>query len=147
MAADNEWYVDGLSFRCTMCGNCCSGAPGVVWFEEKEGLAMAEKLQITEARFYKIFARKVGGRWSLKERMTPHGLDCVFLDRETSPGKALCRVYGARPVQCRTWPFWPENLESPEAWQRAGADCPGLNKGGIIPVTQIRILRDKTPDE
>eukprot|EP00961_Rhodomonas_salina_P046921 629705-Rhodomonas_salina.2 len=29
-------------------------------------------------------------------------------------GKAICSLYEARPKQCRTWPFWPENLASPE---------------------------------
>ena len=24
-----------------------------------------------------------------------------------------CSIYGVRPLQCRTWPFWPENLASP----------------------------------
>jgi hypothetical protein len=142
-----EWYADGLAFECTMCGNCCTGAPGVVWFDEEEGRAMAKKLGMREADFYRTFARKVGGRWSLNEQQTPQGLDCVFLDRETIPGKAICRVYEARPTQCKTWPFWPENLKSKRAWDRAARTCPGMNQGQVIPVEEIRIRRDETPED
>jgi Fe-S-cluster containining protein len=145
MTSKDEWYEDGLAFQCTLCGNCCTGAPGVVWFDENEGRAMAAKLDMDEGAFYRMFARKIGGRWSLKEKQTPHGLDCVFLDRETVPGKAVCRLYEARPTQCRTWPFWPENLESPEAWAEAGLDCPGINQGNVVPIEAIRIQRDETP--
>lgn len=145
MTSKDEWYKDGLAFQCTLCGNCCTGAPGVVWFNEDEGRAMAAKLDMDEAAFYRMFARKIGGRWSLKERQTPHGLDCVFLDREIVRGKAVCRLYEARPTQCRTWPFWPENLESRETWDEAGLDCPGIDQGDIIPIEAIRIQRDETP--
>lgn len=142
-----EWYTDGLAFDCTMCGNCCTGPAGYVWFNEKEGAEMARTLGLSEADFRRRFARKVGDRWSLAERRTPHGLDCVFLDRETMPGKALCRVYQARPTQCRTWPFWPENLHTPDSWERAGRNCPGINQGPLIPIEEIRITRDETPGD
>ncbi len=143
----SEWYSAGLAFECTLCGNCCSGPPGVVWFTAEEGRAMADKLGLSEADFHRRFARKIGGRWSLTERQTPHGLDCVFLDRETLPGKALCRVYEARPGQCRTWPFWPENLTSKRAWEKAAKGCPGMNQGNLIPVEEIRIRRDEMPED
>ena len=38
---------------------------------------------------------------------------CVFLN--SSSGK--CGIYDARPVQCRTYPFWPSLLEDEEAWK------------------------------
>ena len=37
---------------------------------------------------------------------------CVFLDHDTNQ----CRIYEARPVQCRTYPFWPDLMASPSAW-------------------------------
>ncbi|MCK4872056.1 MAG: YkgJ family cysteine cluster protein [Phycisphaerales bacterium] len=142
----NEWYADGLPFQCMECGGCCTGAPGFVWFTAEEGRAMAEALDMTEAAFHRMFAHMFGKRWSLKERKTQHGLDCVLLDRETVPGKAVCRVYAARPAQCRTWPFWPENLRSPETWRQAAKQCPGINQGNVVPIEQIRIQRDATPE-
>ena len=138
-----EWYADGLRFACTQCGNCCTGPPGAVWFTEDEGRRMAARLGMDEAAFYRRYARRTGGRWSLTEHETVHGFDCVFLDREQVPGKAVCRLYDARPSQCRTWPFWPENLESPEAWEEARrtTPCPGMGSGPVIPVASIRVQR------
>lgn len=143
---NGEWYADGLRFSCTQCGNCCTGPPGAVWFTPEEGTAMARKLSIDEGDFYRLYARKVDGRWSLTERPSRHGQDCVFLDRESAPGAAVCSLYEARPTQCRTWPFWPENLSSKRAWVSAKkrTPCPGMDNGNLVPIVQIRIQRDAT---
>lgn len=139
-----EWYKDGLRFECTMCGNCCTGGEGAVWFTDDEGKAMAAELGIPHEDFLARFTRVVRNRRSLTEHSTPHGMDCTFLDRETMPGKALCKVYRTRPSQCRTWPFWPDNLESRRAWVMAKkhAPCPGMDQGKLVPIEQIRIQRD-----
>ncbi|HRP62188.1 MAG TPA: YkgJ family cysteine cluster protein [Phycisphaerales bacterium] len=140
-----EWYADGLRFTCTQCGNCCTGPPGAVWFVEEEGSALAKLLGIDEREFYSRYARRLDGRWSLNEQLTSHGYDCIFLER--SNGRAGCSVYEARPMQCRTWPFWPEMLESKRAWAAAKrrTPCPGMDSGKLIPIEQIRIQRDRTP--
>ena len=144
--ADTDWYAEkGLRFTCTQCGNCCTGPPGYVWFDAAEARGMADYLNVSEAEFRREDAHKVHGRWSLNERRGPDGHDCVFLDREEG-GKALCSIYPVRPQQCRTWPFWKENLESEESWEGAKQVCPGSGKGELYPVKQIRILRDSTPD-
>jgi len=139
-----EWYVDGLRFQCTQCGNCCTGPEGAVWFTEEEGRRMAEFLGLDEQTFLRRHARRLPSSWSLKERKTVHGFDCEFLDRESVPGKAVCGLYDARPTQCRTWPFWKENIESPEAWEAARREtpCPGMGTGAMVPVEAIRIQRD-----
>jgi len=58
--------------------------------------------------------------------------------RETDCGRCVmnddggrCLVYVCRPVACRTWPFWPELLESPQAWQTAARHCPGMDAGPL----------------
>ena len=142
-----EWYAEGLRFECTRCGNCCTGPPGWVWFDQEEGRRIAARLGLDEADFYQRYAHQVNGRWSLKETKTPHGYDCIFLDRTSRPGEAICSIYAVRPVQCRTWPFWPENLSSPRAWQgaRRRTPCPGMDHGALVPIEQIRIERDRTP--
>jgi Fe-S-cluster containining protein len=145
--ADREWYADGLRFNCTQCGNCCTGPEGAVWFTEEEGRAMAAAVGLDEATFLRRHARRLAQGWSLKERKTAHGFDCVFLDRETVPGKAVCGLYGARPTQCRTWPFWTENLESPEAWEatKRTTPCPGMGVGKLVQIESIRQQRDALP--
>jgi Fe-S-cluster containining protein len=116
-----------------------------VWFNEHEGKAMADYLGISEDEFYRRFARRKHGKWSLTEVKRRGQYDCVFLERDGS-GKAWCGVYPVRPKQCQTFPFWPENLRSPQAWNEAAKDCPGMRHGkDFFPVEQIRILRDSNP--
>lgn len=148
-ASGQEWYRDGLRFECTMCGNCCTGPEGVVWFSREEGRAMAAELGVAESDFYRDFARTVDNRWSLRERELEDGRrDCILLDRASVPGKVVCGVYRARPTQCRTWPFWAENLTSRRAWEAAKrrTPCPGMDQGALVPIERIRIQRDSTPD-
>ncbi len=141
-----EWYRDGLRFTCTQCGNCCTGPPGYVWFDEDEVRAMAGALRMEVRSFLRRFAHKVNGYWSLNEIRNGSLYDCVFLERDDQ-GRALCRVYETRPRQCRTWPFWPENLETPKDYQRAAVHCPGMarglsGKGRFYPLEKIRVIRD-----
>ena len=88
-------------------------------------------------QFSRKFVRQVGDRYSLVER--PGG-DCIFWD-----AKAGCTVYAARPVQCRTWPFWPENVETPEDWQQVTRICPGSGQGQLFTVEQILESVGKSP--
>lgn len=144
-APTREWYAGGLRFTCTQCGNCCTGPTGYVWFNDDEGRAIARLLGVDEATFRRTHARREPGGWSLRERKTSHGYDCVFLDRESVPGKAVCSIYHARPGQCRTWPFWPENIHSPKSWEsvKRNTPCPGMGSGTLVPVEAIRIQRDQ----
>ena len=50
MASKQEWYKDGLAFQCTQCGNCCTGPPGAVWFNDKEAEEMAESTEVLQGR-------------------------------------------------------------------------------------------------
>ena len=139
----SEWFEDGLRFSCTQCGNCCTGPTGAVWFTESEAKAMAESLEVPIKEFYLRFARKIGARWSLNERLVEGKYDCVFLDR--SGDHPNCSLYAVRPSQCRTWPFWNELLKSRTSWERAKREtpCPGMDSGNLIPASEIRIQRDQ----
>ncbi len=48
--------------------------------------------------------------------------DCIFWNNG-------CTVYKGRPLQCRTYPFWPAVLGSLEDWNREADECPGMNQG------------------
>jgi len=144
-ATDAPWYADGLKFKCTQCGNCCTGPPGFVWFDEEEAIAIADHLGLSVDEFHKRYCKKKYGRWTLDEVSRKHGFDCIFLRRDEQ-GRGLCSIYPVRPTQCRTWPFWPENLRSPRAWRRASRHCPGIDHGNFYPAEEIRILVDKNPD-
>jgi uncharacterized protein len=128
---ENVWYKDGLPFSCTQCGKCCTGEPGYVWVSEEEITALAKTQKMPEAEFVAVYTKMSKSRRTLREK--PNG-DCVFYD-----SKKGCTVYSVRPVQCRTWPFWDSNLETPEDWQRTEAICPGSGEGTIIPVEEILV--------
>lgn len=124
------WYKDGLQFTCTQCGDCCTGPPGVVWVTDDELLEIAEYLgkPIGEIRLF--HTRIVRGRVSLTEFANG---DCTFFDSRTRK----CNVYRARPIQCRTWPFWNSHLESPAAWKKVCDVCPGAGEGKLYNIEQI----------
>jgi Fe-S-cluster containining protein len=123
------WYQDGLQFRCTRCGHCCTGAPGVVWVNEEEIEQIAKLRDESITEFRERHTRRVRGGRSLREKANG---DCVFYDRTEG-----CTIYSVRPRQCRTWPFWESNLDSPETWQRTCRVCPGSGQGDLIPVEEI----------
>lgn len=128
--ADSPWYRDGLAFSCTQCGACCTGAPGFVWVDDAEIDRLAEFRGETRAEFGRKFLRQVGHRISLIER--PNG-DCIFWDRATRG----CSVYAARPTQCQTWPFWPDNIATREDWEHVVRVCPGSGQGQLFTVAEI----------
>ena len=136
--AKQKWYVSGLHFGCTQCGNCCSGAPGYVWITKEEIRRVAEYLKREDGWLDKEHLRRVGLKYSLTEKKNG---DCVFLERVN--GRTQCSIYPVRPLQCRTWPFWNQNLESPDTWNEAHAKCPGINHGEHCSFEKIEQIRTK----
>ena len=128
--AKAPWYKDGLKFECTQCGDCCTGAPGYVWVTNDEIALLANELKVEVDEFERRFVRKVGIRKSLVEYSNG---DCVFFDTEARK----CTVYGARPKQCQTWPFWDSNLRTPADWQHTCEVCPGSGTGKLYTIDQI----------
>ena len=112
----------------------CKGAPGYVWVNKEEIGTLAAEVGEELERFEELYVRKIGIRKSLKE--FPNG-DCVFFDGDTRK----CTVYGARPRQCRTWPFWDSNLKSPEAWESTCDVCPGSGTGKLYHIEAIESQR------
>ncbi|MCA9214336.1 MAG: YkgJ family cysteine cluster protein [Planctomycetales bacterium] len=128
------WYSDGLRFKCSQCGDCCTGAPGYVWVNKEEIQELADEIQVSVEQFESEYVRRVGIRKSLRE--FPSG-DCVFFDSESRK----CQVYNARPRQCRTWPFWDSNLKTPEAWELTCEVSPGSGRGKLYQLEEIEERR------
>ena len=126
----DEFYSGGLRFECQPnCGACCNQV-GDVYVSATEISRLATHKQLPVSHFRKRFLRRVHGKYSLIDR--PQG-GCIFLSDDMK-----CTVYEARPNQCRTYPFWPRLLSSALAWQLEGIRCPGIDKGQIIPVEEIK---------
>lgn len=126
------WYKEGLRFGCTQCGQCCTGAPGYVWVSDEDIERMATFLKVSKEAFIEKYTRKVDGRLALLE--CPKSYDCIFLENKK------CLLYGARPKQCKTFPFWPENLTTKRAWNAAARRCEGIDHpdAPLIPLAEIQ---------
>ncbi|MEX0704891.1 MAG: YkgJ family cysteine cluster protein [Planctomycetales bacterium] len=129
-AEAGPWYRDGLRFTCTQCGDCCTGAAGAVWVNDEELAAIAETLGQPVGEIRLMHTRRIGNRVSLREYANG---DCTFFD----PATRRCRVYAARPRQCRSWPFWSSNLESAERWDDVRQSCPGAGRGEFFSLEEI----------
>jgi hypothetical protein len=83
-----------------------------------------------------MFTKKVDGLYELRYT----GKDCPFLQ------DYRCAVYEARPWQCRTWPFWPENMNS-AVWEKEVSPwCPGAGKGRLYTAVEIDEILAKKKD-
>ncbi len=123
------WFADGLKFTCTQCGKCCTGEPGFVWVDDDELAKLAKFRGELPHEFRAAHTTTLRGRRTLREKANG---DCVFWEA----GRG-CTVYPVRPTQCRTWPFWASNLDTPERWQEVEGLCPGSGTGTLIPVEEI----------
>jgi Fe-S-cluster containining protein len=133
-----NWYAGGLCFECRVCGRCCSGpGEGYIWVARPEIELIAQHLHITPGEARRKYLRRVGLRTTIIEDELTR--DCIFL--QTIDGVKRCGVYAVRPAQCRSWPFWPENLLSPDDWNRAAFRCPGVNFGRHYSVEEIERIR------
>lgn len=117
------WYITGLHFACQQCGQCCCGPQeGVIWISRQEIKLLAKYLGQTPREVRKKYLQRINFHFSIKEN--PCSKNCVFLI--TQNDSKSCAIYDVRPMQCRTWPFWPANLNSPNDWNTAIARCPGI---------------------
>lgn len=117
------WYAKGIRFECTQCGDCCTahGEYDRVYLDRTEAESMAKLRGLSFDDFVVRHCFEEDGRLLLR-----------FIDGKCGmlEGKR-CGVYSARPVQCKTWPFWRENL-SKRVWNSEIVPfCPGVGKGRV----------------
>jgi Fe-S-cluster containining protein len=118
-----------VNFECLMCGQCCSNGPNL-------GLTAFDILRI--ANYLGIEWRELRGKYivtviadltAIPILRDKGGGRCVFL--ENREGKAYCRIYPARPMRCRLYPFIPY---SPSDNHTLYLDecCPGIKTDKTI---------------
>lgn len=117
-----KFYHEGVLFSCTECGNCCSDPDGEVDLNDHEAHSIAEALKISFESLLQKYVNRDAESGKLTLRSYSNG-DCIFLQDDK------CMVYQARPLQCRTFPFWPEVMKSAYRWQSTAESCPGMNSG------------------
>jgi uncharacterized protein len=131
MLDEKPFYEKGLRFECQKdCSGCCGGSPGYVYITEDEIRVIIKHLGISREDFILGYTKQVGDRLSLVD-VQKNNWDCVMLK------KGKCTIYSIRPMQCRTFPFWPRNIESKDDWRELQHHCPGLNKGRLFSKDEI----------
>ena len=121
-----------FTWACHRSGRCCTAAHGHVWLRAGELESLAAALALAPEAFRERYTCSVadprGGavRTSLREVAAPHGGGpgggrCCLLE-----GANRCRVYEARPRQCRMFPYWKAALSEPLAFERVRSVCPGV---------------------
>jgi Fe-S-cluster containining protein len=134
---DKPWYGNGLRFQCQRCGNCCRNHGDYTFVS----LTEVELAQIPA--FLGLSLPEFLARYTETE---PGYLPTLRMDRPACPFLAsdqTCAIYPVRPMQCRTWPFWTENLRR-ETWEGPVTGCcPGIGEGPLHSAEEIeRIARD-----
>jgi Fe-S-cluster containining protein len=99
-----------------------------------------------EDEFLAAYCRSVSfngiSRLSLREKPN---FDCIFWDADRRDGG--CTVYAARPLQCRSYPFWSANLADESSWAAEAGRCPGIGLGQLHSRRRIeRWLRKREAD-
>ncbi len=128
------WFDDGLRFKCTGCGKCCTGSPGYVYLSSTDLDRMSDHFKMTREQFAQKYTRLVEDQYALLDM--PGSYDCVFLKNNQ------CTAYEARPTQCRTFPWWIHNLRDPQDWEEASKRCEGINHADA-PIVPSLIIQEQ----
>ncbi len=124
-----SFYKEGLKFKCVFCGECCRIKEGYVWLSRLDYERLVDEIGLPEEEFRRLYTETLDKFIVLKS--FPNG-DCIFFDEEIG-----CKVHSARPLQCRTFPFWPDNLTDEDAWRKTASFCPGIGSGELFSETDI----------
>jgi len=108
------------SDACATCqGRCCTGESGYIYVTKTEIFSIAELLNMDVNEFGVKYLFKNGYKYSIKENKIDDSYECVFYDRESNG----CKIYMARPNQCKTFPFWDYFKTHVDELKE---ECPGI---------------------
>lgn len=120
-----------LRFECTQCGACCHGdEEHYIAIREQDIERMREHLDISLGWLKRRYIEHLTGNY-YSVRIGDDGR-CVFLNPQ-----GHCRIYPVRPVQCQTYPYWPEILSDTQQWYAEAKRCEGIDRGNIVPIDTI----------
>jgi uncharacterized protein len=120
------FFENGLYFSCIRCSRCCRIEPGFVFLSQDDLTKLCVWFKFEEKVFIEKYCREVS--WNdgvsllcLREK---ENNDCILWDNG-------CIAYGARPVQCTTYPFWTRLTSDLESWSDERHNCPGIGRGRL----------------
>ena len=128
----------GIRFECQGSSNCCvsRGSYGFVYLSNRDILKLTKHFNKKKIDFIKKYCSKTEKLIHLKELKKNKG-NCIFLKNNK------CTVYKNRPTQCRTWPFWNENMNTKKWNKDISKNCPGIGKGKLFSYKKIKNILDQ----
>ena len=130
-----------MRFECQSGCTACCRQKGFVYLSEDDIVRAAAFLNVPPDEFERRYVYRTK---NLRRLRTPRNKQCHFLLENG------CSIHPAKPVQCATFPFWPEILESTRHWYSTGRYCPGIGAGPLIQIetahATAQIMRDQHPN-
>jgi uncharacterized protein len=118
-----------MRFQCQPgCIRCCE-QKGFVYVTRDDIARLADHLGISRAEFRRLYL--CGAVPLLRFRKQRHK-QCPFLLADG------CSVHAVKPLQCGSFPYWPELLADAGERREAASYCPGMNKGPLVNLAQAR---------
>lgn len=110
------YEAEPLRFGCTRCGQCCA-RPGDIYLTESDMLRISNFLRISTREFKQTWCVRDGYEWLMVVTKTQ---SCPFFRDDR------CDIHAVKPIQCRTYPFWPEVVSTRHAWEEEAERCEGI---------------------
>ena len=135
-----KFYENGLEFECQKCGQCCKTHEenAYVYLSGADVDAISDYLGKKRINFLNDHC--LNDKNGCVHLSMTKG-DCNFLDKN-----GVCQIYPVRPMQCKTWPFWTENLSEEEWNDPIRKCCPGIGKGKLYTKQEIEQTAKKRDD-
>ena len=130
-----SFYKDGIKFECKQCGNCCN-ISGYVFVFREDLNRILELTDYTMEELQQTYLSTVDGYTVFRDKGDQA---CIFWD----PAIKGCKIYEARPTQCRTYPFWKTLLYRKNKWEKEKESCPGIGSGKLYTAEEIEELKNK----
>jgi Fe-S-cluster containining protein len=112
-----------MRFLCQSgCIRCCE-QKGFVYVSGDDIARLAQHIGITRAEFKR---RYLCGRAPLLRLRKPRKKQCPFLLADG------CSMHSVKPLQCSSFPYWPELLANSGERREVAQYCPGMNKGPLV---------------
>lgn len=129
-----------MRFQCQSgCTKCCE-QQGFVYLTEDDIPRLASYVGMDPDDFERRYVYRTK---NLRRLRVPRHAQCVFLKEDG------CSVHPAKPLQCSTFPFWPELVDSKREWLKTARWCPGIGQGPLVNIETARgiaqTMRDANP--
>lgn len=128
--------IKNLDFSCQRCSNCCRLEPGAVFLTQEDAENISEILNLSLNDFLTKYCREIyKGKIPVVALKEKKNYDCILWNNG-------CTVYNARPIQCRTYPYWPYIVESKEYIDLEKRRCKGIGiKGDLTLEEKIKLYK------